>query len=99
MSKKTEENKLKVSKNKDLLIENRQEIARALEILFASGYISRKRLYLENFIRGMLFTMGGVIGATIAIGIFLWILSLFDNIPLVGPIIQNFVDQVNNATN
>lgn len=81
------------------LIKNRHEVARALEILFASGYISRKRLYWENFMRGMFFTMGGIIGATFAIGILLWILSLFDQIPFIGPVIHDIVQQIQHASN
>ncbi len=99
MSKKSKKDDLDIENNRNLLIKNREEVARALEILFASGYISRRRLYLENFIRGMLFTMGGIIGATIAVGLLLWVLSLFDNIPLIGPLIEKFTDQVQSYKN
>lgn len=73
---------------KRVLIENRKDVAKALEILFAAGYVDRKTLYLENFIRGIVFGAGGVIGATLLIGILAWILSLFDQIPLIGPFLD-----------
>lgn len=74
---------------KQVLIENREQVAKALELLFAAGYVDRKRLYIENFFRGIVFGAGGVIGATVVIGIVIWILSLFDQIPLIGPFIDN----------
>ena len=71
---------------KRVLIENRTEVAKALEILFAAGYVDRKRLYWENFVRGIVFGAGGVLGATVVIAVFVWLLSLFDSVPLIGPI-------------
>lgn len=75
--------------DEELIRKNRAEIARALEILFAEGYISRRRLYWENFVRGIFFSVGGIIGATLVIALLLWVLSLFDAIP--------FVDQVRDT--
>jgi hypothetical protein len=71
---------------KRILIENREEVAKALEILFAAGYVDRKKLYWENFVRGIFFGVGGVIGATVVIAFLIWFLSLFDSVPLVGPL-------------
>jgi len=79
---------------KQVLIENREQVAKALELLFAAGYVDRKRLYIENFLRGIVFGAGGVIGATVVIGIVAWILSLFDQIPLIGPFIDNFRETI-----
>lgn len=95
-SKKEDQDKL-IKANRDMLIKNRHEVARALEILFASGYISKKRLYLENFLRGMFFTIGGVLGATFVIGALIWFLSLFDQIPLLGPVTHDITQQIKNA--
>jgi len=82
--------KRKKKKNeKEVLKRNHDEIAKALEILFATDYIDKKKLYVSNFIRGMVFSAGGIIGATIVIALLIWVLSLFDNIPLVGPLFEN----------
>lgn len=78
----------KKKQEKDVLKRNHDDIAKALEILFASGYINKKKLYLNNFLRGIAFSAGGVIGATLVIGILIWILSVFDNIPVVGPLFE-----------
>lgn len=74
---------------KRVLIENREEVAKALEILFAAGYVDRKKLYWENFVRGIFFSIGGIIGATVILTLLIWFLSLFNEVPVIGP----FLDQ------
>lgn len=60
----------------------------ALEYLLAAGYVSKKRLYLENFTRGVFFSLGSIIGAAVAVTVLLWILSLFDGLPFIHDISQ-----------
>lgn len=79
----------KKKQEKDIVARNHKDIAKALEILFASEYMDRKTLYIQNFLRGMAFSAGGVLGATLLIGLLIWILSLFDQIPLIGPLFEN----------
>lgn len=74
---------------KQVLIENREQVAKAIELLFAAGYVDRKKLYWENFVRGIFFAIGGVIGATVVVAILIWFLSLFDQAPIIGPYIDN----------
>jgi Domain of unknown function (DUF5665) len=95
-------NRKKRKEEKETLKRNHDEIAKALEILFATDYIDKKKLYLSNFLRGMAFSAGGVIGATIVIALLLWALSLFDNVPLIGPLLENTrqtIEQNQNTTN
>lgn len=68
----------------------------ALEYLLAAGYVSKKRLYIENFLRGIFFSVGSILGATIVVGLLLWILSLFDSVPLVGDIVKSFENAVSS---
>ncbi len=86
------------SPKKELSQKDRQDVARALEILFATDYISRRKLYLENFIRGITFSIGTVVGATIGIALLLWILSLFKTVPLIGPLVRHAQQTIQNAT-
>lgn len=65
------------------------DAAHLAEILMKADYIDRKSLYFHSFIRGILVGAGGVIGATVLIGVIIWILSLFDTVPLVGPFFDN----------
>ena len=67
----------------------------ALEYLFAAGYINKKRLYFENFVRGLFFSFGSVVGATIVIALLLWILSFFDGLPWVGDVVRSIQNSIN----
>lgn len=80
-----------------MIVQNRDQIAKALEALFAEGYIDRKKLYWENFIRGIVFSAGTVIGATIVVAILIWFLSLFDSVPLIGPFFENTRETIQNS--
>lgn len=67
--------------------------AQALEYLMSAQYISRKKLYFENFVRGIFFSIGSVVGVAVAVTLILWILTLFDNLPFIG----DAVDAVEKA--
>lgn len=59
------------------------------EVLLKAEYIDKKSFYLHSFLRGMVVGAGGVLGATLLIAVLLWILSLFDTVPLIGPTVDN----------
>ena len=65
------------------------QVSKAVEILFATGFISKKKLYWENFVRGLTFSVGSIIGATVGIALILWILSFFKTVPFIGPLVQH----------
>lgn len=87
----------KKQQEEDVLKRNHDDIAKALEILFATDYINKKKLYVSNFLRGMAFSAGGIIGATLVIGILIWILSIFDNIPIIGPLFESTRQTIENS--
>lgn len=58
-----------------------QEMA---EDLFQDYYAHRHQVYKMNFIRGVFFGFGSVLGGTVVVAIVIWILSLFVNFPLIG---------------
>jgi prolipoprotein diacylglyceryltransferase len=67
----------------------RIEAARLVDILYKAEYFDKKSFYLHSFMRGLVAGAGGVIGATLLVAILLAILSLFDTIPLIGPLVEN----------
>ena len=71
-----------------------KKAAQALEYLFASSYIDKKRLYLENFLRGIFFSIGTVMGLAICATLLLWVLSLFDSLPFIRDISDAIQDSV-----
>lgn len=68
----------------------------ALEYLLAAGYVSKKRLYVENFVRGIFFSVGGIIGATVIIGMLVWLLSAFNTAPVIGDYVQSIQESINS---
>lgn len=73
------------------------QAAIALQALFASKYVDKKKLYWENFVRGLTFSIGGIIGATVGIAIILWFLGLFSTVPLIGPAVSNIEQTIKSA--
>lgn len=66
-----------------------------LEDLFYDFHKSRRQVYGMNFIRGIFFGVGSVVGGTIVVAIVVWLLSLLVDIPGgVGDFIQYVVDTV-----
>jgi len=52
---------------------------------------------MMNFFRGIFFGVGSVLGATIVIGLLIWLLSLLVDLPGgVGSFVQYIVDTVKN---
>ena len=83
---------------KQLSAEDSKQIAKALQILFATDFISKKKLYWENFVRGLSGSIGAVIGATVGIALLLWVLSLFKTVPLIGPLLRNAQQTIQKTT-
>jgi hypothetical protein len=70
-----------------------------LQDLFYDFNKSRTQVYLMNFIRGIFFGVGSVLGGTVVIAIVLWVLHLFVNVPGgFGDFIQFVVNTVQTHT-
>lgn len=66
-----------------------------LEDLFYDFHTARKQVYWMNFMRGLLFGVGSVIGGTLVVAFVLSFLSLLVDVPGgVGDFIQYIVDVV-----
>ena len=63
-----------------------QQFSKNLIALYETGYLDKKTAYKQTFIKGILGGLGGVIGATVMVAILLWVLSLFNEIPLIGQV-------------
>lgn len=79
-----------------LRVKDYEKLGRTLESIFEGGYINHFRVYKINFIRGLFFGLGSVLGGTIILALIIWVLSLFAEIPFVGDIaetIRSTIDQ------
>ena len=66
-----------------------------LEDLFYDFHSSRHQVYWLNFVRGIFFGVGTVIGGTIIVALIVWLLSWLVDIPGgVGDFIKYIVDLV-----
>lgn len=74
-------------KNKDSI--SYEDLGKMLESIFESGYIDHKKAYKMSFVKGLLSGFGGVLGATILVGILLWILSLASHVPFLDRVVYN----------
>jgi hypothetical protein len=69
-----------------------------IEDLFYDFHRSKKEIYYMNFVRGVFFGIGSILGGTIFIALILWLLSFLVDIPGgVGDFIQYIVDTVHQS--
>lgn len=54
-----------------------------------SDVVPGKGYYRSAFLKGVVGGFGGVIGATLLIGLLLWSLSFFTTVPVLGRFVQN----------
>ncbi len=65
-----------------------EQFAKTLSYIYEAGYVSRKRILWYSFVRGFFNGMGGFLGATVGIGLLIWIVSLVVGIPILGSFIE-----------
>ncbi len=73
-----------------------KKLGRMLESIYVTGgFSTRPEMLKMSLVRGIVTGFGGVLGATVLVALLLWVLSLFNDIPLLGPVldtIQNMVE-------
>lgn len=68
-----------------------------IEELFYDFNRSRADIYKMNFIRGIFFGFGSVLGGTVLIGLIAWILHFFVAIPGIGQPIQQVQNSIESG--
>jgi hypothetical protein len=71
-----------------------EQLGKMLVNIYETGYIDRNQAYKMSFVKGLLAGFGGVIGATLVVALVLWMLSFFQEIPLVDRVYDNLQSQV-----
>jgi hypothetical protein len=66
-----------------------EQLGRMLVNIYETGYLDKKQSYKNSFIKGILAGLGGVIGATLVVGVLLWALTFFSDVPFIGRISNN----------
>jgi uncharacterized BrkB/YihY/UPF0761 family membrane protein len=84
---------------RSLKIENENEAKRALlESLFDDMYKNRQKVFLMNFIRGLFFGVGTVLGGTVLVALIIWSLTQFAGFlpESIAQFIRAIVDSLNS---
>lgn len=71
-----------------------ENIGKMVQSIYESGYLNKNTTYKMSFFKGVFTGLGGVVGATVVLGLLLWALSLFDNFPLIGELTEKFENSV-----
>lgn len=67
------------------------------EEFFQDYHARRGQIYIMNFVRGVWFGLGSVIGGTIILALILWVLSLFQQIPFLTDFVETIQRTIENA--
>lgn len=70
-----------------------------IEEMFNDYYDDRRNIYKMNFIRGLFFGLGSVLGATVVVALVVWVLSFFVQIPGIGDAAQQAKDEIQTRQN
>ena len=73
--------------------EDYEKLGRQIESMYDAVNPDRTKLYRTAFLKGIAQGVGGVIGATVIVALLIWLLSLFQEIPVLG----HFVDSIQNS--
>lgn len=71
---------------------------KVVEDIFNNYSLNSSRIYKVNFMRGLFFGAGSVIGGTVGVALLVWFLSLFIEWPVFGEAIQHFIETLTRAT-
>ncbi len=75
-----------------------ETLGRQIESMLVTDYIellgNPRRLIWNSFIRGIFAGLGGVIGATVMVGILLYLLGLLGGAPWVGHYLNNLANTI-----
>ncbi len=59
----------------------------------------RGKIFIDNLIGGLAWGAGGIIGATIIVGVLGLIISRSRQIPLIGDVVNVVIDEINQGRN
>lgn len=66
-----------------------ERAAAVLTYLYETKFLDQRRMLWLNFVRGFVQGVGGFLGATLGVGLMLWLASLLLDIPILGSIIES----------
>ena len=73
------------STDKELL-----ELGKKLQAFYDMGYVNKKQALLFSFLKGAAGGFGAFLGGTILIALLIWVLSLFQDFPILSHLFEAF---------
>lgn len=80
---------MKKSSKETLTNEELIALGKKLQDFYDSGYVNKKQALYFSFLKGIVAGFGAFLGGTLVVVLVLWVLSLFDQAPFVGPIVES----------
>ena len=74
-----------------------QAIGKLLEDTYMVNSEVKSKVLWFSFLRGLTYGLGIFIAGTLVVGILIWVLGLFDNVPLIGPFIEKIVNNLDSS--
>lgn len=74
-----------------------QAIGKLLEDTYMANSEYKSKILWFSFLRGLFYGLGIFIAGTLVIGVLIWVLGLFDDVPLIGPFIEKIVNNLNSS--
>lgn len=74
-----------------------ESIGKLLESAYMANSDIRAKVLWFSFLRGLFYGLGIFLAGTLVIGLIIWILGLFDQVPLIGPFIEKIVNNLNST--
>jgi hypothetical protein len=83
--------------SKKMTAKDYEKLGKALEEVYLIGYANPKRFLWFSFLRGIVYGLGIFIGGTIVVAIVLSVLTQFNSVPVIGPLVEKIVEIVQTA--
>ncbi|MCA9333123.1 hypothetical protein KDA00_04610 [Candidatus Saccharibacteria bacterium] len=71
-----------------------QAIGKLIEDMYLVNSPGQPKVLWFSFLRGLAYGLGIFLAGTLVIALLAWILSFFDQIPIIGPIFENIVNNL-----
>ncbi len=74
-----------------------EEIGRMMEDIVASNHANKLRFFWFTFFKGVIYGLGIFIGGTIVVALVIWLLTQFNDAPVIGPFLDKLLYVLNNG--
>jgi len=82
---------------KKMTAKDYEKLGKALEEVYLIGYANPRRFLWFSFLRGIVYGLGIFIGGTIVVAVVLSILTQFNSVPVIGPLVEKIVETVQTS--